>query len=215
MAQVDPDVTSVTLLGQLRSLPPDPAAWQEFVRRYRSRIYSFCVAWALQPDDAEDVTQTVLLKLVEKLPQFHYDPSRSFRSWLRTVTQRILFDFRSDRPPDQASGDSAILRLLDKVEARNGLVRELEAELDQELLEVALRRVQPLVPAQQWDAFRLTALEGLSGADAAAQLGMRVATVYTAKSKVQKRVQQELRRLEGDTDPIKEAEAAEQPEDGP
>ncbi len=215
MAEKDSDVTSITLLGKLRSADADPAAWQEFVRRYRSRIYSFCLGYSLQPDDAEDVTQTVLLKLVAKLREFHYDPSRSFRGWLQTVTRRVLCDFLTDQPPDQGTGDTAILRLLEKVEARDGLVRELEAEFDQELLEEALRRVRPLVPAQQWDAFRLTALEGQSGAEAAAQLGMRVATVYTAKSKVQKRVRQELRRLEGDTDVIEDAEGTKESEERP
>jgi len=213
MANKDPDVTSITLLGKLRSPDADPAAWQEFVRRYRSRIYSFCLGYSLQPDDAEDVTQTVLLKLVAKLREFHYDPSRSFRGWLKTVTRRILCDFLTDQPRDQGSGDSAILRLLQNVEAREGLVRQLEAEFDQQLLEEALRRVQPLVPVQQWDAFRLTALEGKSGAEAAAQLGMRVATVYTAKSKVQKRVRLELRRLDGDTDVIKDPEGTEEQEE--
>ena len=48
-----------------------------------------------------------------------------------------------------------------------------------------------------WEAFRLTALEGNSGAEAAARLGMRVATVFVARSKVQKMLQDEVRKLEG------------------
>ena len=81
-------------------------------------------------------------------------------------------------------------------QAGNGLIQGLGG-LGQELLEEALRRVRARVPAQQWDAFRLTALEGKSGAEAAEQIGMLVATVYTAKSKVQKAVREEVRRLEG------------------
>jgi RNA polymerase sigma-70 factor (ECF subfamily) len=50
--------------------------------------------------------------------------------------------------------------------------------------------------AQKWEAFRLTALESMSGADAALTLGMKVATVFTAKSKVQKLVREEIQRLE-------------------
>ena len=48
-----------------------------------------------------------------------------------------------------------------------------------------------------WDAFRLTALEGLSGAEAGKQLDMKVATVFVAKSKVQRMLQEEMQRLEG------------------
>ncbi len=198
MPEREPDLTSATLLGRLRESSPDSAAWQEFVRRYRPRIYSFCLSYPLQPADAEDVTQTVLLKLVVKMRHFRYDPAQSFRAWLRTVTRNVLSDFLAERGSIKGSGDSDIVRLLANVEAREELVRQLEAEFDQELLDEALRRVRPRVPPQQWDAFQLTALEGMTGADAAAKLGMLVATVYTAKSKVQKLIREEIRRLEGD-----------------
>lgn len=197
MHEREPEGTSATLLGKLRNEPGNAAAWEDFVRRYRPRIFAYCLAFPLQPADAEDVTQTVLLKLVGKLRDFHYNPAQSFRGWLKTVTRNVLTDYLAEKGPDQGSGDSAILRLLANVEAREGLIRQLEAEFDQELLEAALRQVRPRVPVQQWEAFRLTALEGKSGAEAAAQLGMLVATVYTAKSKVQKLVREEIQRLEG------------------
>jgi RNA polymerase sigma factor (sigma-70 family) len=188
--------TSITLLGRLCREPTDGTAWQEFIVRYRPRIYAHCLAFPLQPADAEDVTQNVLLRLVAKLPEFHYDPSQSFRAWLRTVTRHVLSDFLAARQRAPGSGDSAVVRVLENLEAREGLAREVEAEFDRELLDEALKQVRARVPAQQWEAFRLTALEGLSGADAAAQLGMLVATVYTAKSKVQKLVREEVHRLE-------------------
>ncbi len=188
--------TDVSMLARLRRQPVDGAAWQKFVERYRPGILSFCLAFPLQPADAEDVAQTVLLKLVRKLRDFHYDPNQSFRGWLKAVTRNILLDYHAQLRADRGSGDSDVLHLLENVEAREGLVQQLEAEFDHELLDLALRTVQPRVPAQQWEAFRLTALEGLSGADAAAQLGMLVATVYTSKSKVQKLVREEIQRLE-------------------
>ena len=39
------------------------------------------------------VTQIVLLKLATKLRDFAYDPSRSFRAWLKTVAQHAWLDF--------------------------------------------------------------------------------------------------------------------------
>jgi RNA polymerase sigma factor (sigma-70 family) len=188
--------TSATLLGRLHQQPADGTAWQEFVARYRPRIYAHCLAFSLQPADAEDVTQAVLLRLVEKLPRFHYDPAQSFRAWLRTVTRNILCDFLAERQRAHASGDSALVRVLDNLESREGLAREVEAEFHQEVLAEALKRVRERVPAQRWEAFRLTALEGLSGEDAAARLGMPVGTVYTAKSKVQQLVRDEVRQIE-------------------
>jgi len=50
---------------------------------------------------------------------------------------------------------------------------------------------------QTWSAFRLTALEGRSGAEAAAALGLSVAAVFMNKSRVQKMLREEVARLDG------------------
>ena len=124
------ETTSVTLLGRLHQQPGDAAAWQEFVPRYRPRIYAQCLAFQLQPADAEDVTQAVLVRLVEKLPQFRYDPGQCFRAWLKTVTRHLLVDYLAEQRRQQGSGDTAIIRLLENVQAREDLAREMEAEYD-------------------------------------------------------------------------------------
>ena len=61
----------------------------------------------------------------------------------------------------------------------------------------AVCRVQKRVGALRWEAFRLTAIERLSGAAVADRLGMKVATVFKAKSKVQRMLREEIGRLEG------------------
>jgi RNA polymerase sigma-70 factor (ECF subfamily) len=191
--------TSVSLLGKLRQDPHDQAAWRDFVRRYGSKILRWCRQWGLQEADAEDVTQIVLVKLAQKMGSFEYDPSQRFRGWLKTITYHALSDYvAARRRPGQGGGGDVVAQVLESLEARDDLVRQLGEEFDRELLEEALRRVEQQVPAQRWQAFRLTALENLSGAEAAQRLGMKIATVFTAKSKVQKLVQQEVRRLEGD-----------------
>ena len=50
------------------------AAWSEFVDRYGRKIYGWCLRWGLQDADAQDVTQIVLLKLVQRMKDFTYDP---------------------------------------------------------------------------------------------------------------------------------------------
>ena len=83
------DPTSATLLGRVGLGPGDHVAWARFVNLYGSRIRGWCRRWGLQEADSEDVTQDVLLRLSQKLGAFQYDPSRSFRGWLRTVTQHV------------------------------------------------------------------------------------------------------------------------------
>jgi RNA polymerase sigma-70 factor (ECF subfamily) len=189
--------TRVSLLVRIQNDPTDQQAWMEFVQRYGPKIHAWARQWRLQHSDAEDVTQNVLLKLATKLRTFAYDPALSFRGWLRTVTQNALSDFLSERRrPGQGSGDSGMLDILETVDARADLESQLSAAFDRELLEEAMARVQARVTAHRWLAFQLTAIEGLSGADAAARLHMKVASVYTAKNQVHKMVQEAVRELE-------------------
>jgi RNA polymerase sigma factor (sigma-70 family) len=188
--------TSPTLLGRLGHDPTDQEAWSVFVRRYGPKIYSWCRRWGLAEADAEEVAQNVLAHLARKLRHFVYDPARSFRAWLRTVTRHAWSDFIDDRKRCAAgSGDSQVLELLQSVPARDDLVARLEEEYDRELLDEALVRVRLRVTPERWEVFRLTAIDGLSGAEVAQRLAMKVATVYTTRSKVQKLVQKEVRKL--------------------
>jgi RNA polymerase sigma-70 factor (ECF subfamily) len=189
--------TSITLLERLRQEPADQAAWAEFVRRYGPLVYHWCRRWHLQEADAQDVTQAVLVKLAEKMRGFRYDPARSFRAYLKTLAHYAWCDFlESRKQPGAGTGDSKVLQVLEAVEAGEDLVQRLGEQFDQEVAAEAQARVRQRVEAHTWEAFRLTAVEGLAGAAAAAQLGMKVATVFKAKSKVQKMLQEEIARLE-------------------
>jgi RNA polymerase sigma-70 factor (ECF subfamily) len=189
--------TRITLLGRLRRDPTNQEAWGEFVEQYGRKIYGWCRKWSLQEADAQDVTQNVLLKLAQKLREFTYDPSRSFRAWLKTLTYHAWTDFLEGRArPGRGSGDSGVGQMLHTVEARDDLVKHLEEEFDRELLEEAMRRVRLRVAPQTWSAFTLTALEGLSGAEAAERIPMQVAQVFIAKRRVQKMLQEEVAKLE-------------------
>ena len=190
--------TSPTLLGRLGRVPADQAAWDEFADRYGRKIYGWCRHWNLQQADAEDVTQQVLLKLAHKMRTFAYDPSKSFRAWLKTVTHHAWRDFVEGRDrPGAGSGDTGVLEQLQTVQARDGLVSELDEEFTRDLLDEAMARVRLRVQPHTWQAFHLLAVEGRAGAEAAAELGMKVAAVFVARSKVQKMLREEVRKLEG------------------
>lgn len=197
MADATLPKTRVSLLTLLRQDPSDQAGWDEFVERYGRHIYRWCRQWRLQDADAEDVTQDILVKLMQKLRAFAYDPSRSFRGWLKTVAHHVWRDFEdSRRHARRAAGDSRIQELMLTVEAREDLAKKLERAFDLELLEAAKVRVRLRVAPHTWEAFRLTALEGLPVAEVAAKVHLQVAMVYVAKSKVQKMLQEELGKLE-------------------
>ena len=189
--------TRVTLLTQLRQDPSDQAGWDEFVERYGRHIYRWCRQWKLQDADAEDVTQDILVKLIQKLRAFTYDPSRSFRGWLKTVTHHAWRDFADSRLHAQrAAGTAQEQELMLTLEAREDLGRKLEEAFDLELLEAAKVRVRLRVAPRTWEAFRLMAFEGLPVAEVAARVQLQAAMVYVAKSKVQKMLLEEIGKLE-------------------
>jgi RNA polymerase sigma-70 factor (ECF subfamily) len=197
MSERDESDTSVTLLARLRLDPMDRQAWERFVDHYGPRILAWCRSWRLQEADAQDVAQSVMLKLVVRLQRFDYDPARSFRGWLRTVVRNAWSDALAAHRPDVGSGESEVVALLHSQEAREDLVRRLEQQFDLELLEEAARRVRARVQPGTWEAYRLTDIEGLPGAEAAARLGMKATAVLMAKSNVLRMLGEEVRDLEG------------------
>jgi RNA polymerase sigma-70 factor (ECF subfamily) len=197
VAQATGYSTRVSLLMALRNDPGDQSAWSAFVDRYGPQIHAWCLRCKLQHADAQDVTQMVMLRLVRHMPNFAYDPSRSFRSWLRTLTAHSWSDFIRDQVRGiRGAADPAIADRLDRKEARVDLVRHLEETYDQELLELAIAEVRERVEAHTWEAFRLTSIEGADAAEVAVRLGIAVATVYRARHVVQEMLRKAVARLE-------------------
>jgi RNA polymerase sigma factor (sigma-70 family) len=146
------------------------------------------------------VTQDVLTKLASKLRTFRYDSTLSFRAYTKTLTHYAWCDFIESRkrPGARGAGNDEVIDLLDVVEAREDLHERLADAFDREVLETAIERIRERVEERTWEAFRLTAMEGLSGAEVAERVSMGVATVFKAKSKVQRMLREEIRRIEQD-----------------
>jgi RNA polymerase sigma-70 factor (ECF subfamily) len=160
-------------------------------------IYAWCRAWGLQEADALDITQDVFLNLSGRMRDFHYDPKGSFRAWLKTLTHHAWKDYVvKQRKPGRGAGSESAMERLELIEARDDLERRVAQALDEELYKEAAIRVRLRVEPRTWDAFHLLAVEGWSGADAGKHLAMKVATVFVARSKVQRMIRDEVRRLE-------------------
>ncbi|WP_439627080.1 RNA polymerase sigma factor [Gemmata sp.] len=200
MGATSDSTTSLTLLGRLRRDPGDQGAWNAFVDRYGGRVYAWCRRWGLQEADASDVTQNVMLELARQMGSFEYRPGGSFRGWLKTIAFRAWRDFLASRKRVPSDGYDAVIEQLADPGAADDLFRRLEEEAERETLEVAMGAVRLRVHPHTWRAFELTAVEGKSGAEAAAELGMQVGAVWVARSKVQRFLRDEVRRLEGDAD---------------
>ena len=87
----DPAKTSHTLLGRVRD-PADQQAWEEFYARYSPMISGWCHRWF--PREIEDMVQEVMTLLARRLRDFVYDPAKTFRGYLKTVTHRLMADLK-------------------------------------------------------------------------------------------------------------------------
>jgi RNA polymerase sigma factor (sigma-70 family) len=194
------DCTSRTgsVLLLLLSNPADPNYWSAFVERYAPKIYGWCRQHGLPEADAQDVTQDVLTQLVQKLGTFVYDRHKgSFRGWLKTLTHHAWCDYVESRQRAGLVGDNnEVLHCLETLAASQDLLERLADTFDLELLSEAQARVQLQVSPRDWKIFESLALEGRTGPEVAKELGMTVTAVLMAKSRVQKRLCREVRRLE-------------------
>lgn len=196
----DAPKTRPSLLLRLRDWQ-DQQAWTQFVEVYAPPIYGFLRKRGLQDADAADLTQSCLRQVASHVGSLEYDPRRdSFRGWLFTIVRNKLRDFH-DQPHRlyQGSGDSQVQRLLENTIAPEAdEAAEWEREYQAGLLAWAAEQVRPQVQETTWQAFWQTAVEGKSGKDVAAELGMTTAAVYLARSRVMARLRSVVREVQGE-----------------
>jgi RNA polymerase sigma-70 factor (ECF subfamily) len=142
----------------------------------------------LQDADAADLVQDVFTTLVQELPSFRYDPSKSFRAWLKTVTLN-RWRARWRRLPLLSLDSQA------EPEGPDPLVDIHEAEQHGQLCARALDLMRTEFEERTWRALWLTAVEQKPAAQAAAELGMTVGAVYAARCRVLARLRKELEGL--------------------
>jgi RNA polymerase sigma-70 factor (ECF subfamily) len=187
--------TRASLLVRLRD-PLDAAAWGQFVELYAPLVYGYARKQGLQDADAADLCQDVLAAVAGAVGRLNYDPDRgSFRNWLFTVVRNKLANRRAARVVS-GTGDTATHRLLDQCPASASAECDWQAEWDRRLFAWACEQVRPNVTAATWQAFWRTAFEDQPGKRVAADLGMTVAAVYLARSRVLARLKELVRSVE-------------------
>ena len=191
--------THVSLLRALGEEGRRDDAWAVFQACYRDVILGWCRRCGLDQHTAEDLTQEILIKLLEALPRHQHDPDRGrFRSWLKTVVRNVLADQgrRQQRrlEPGGLGGSTALERLGNLQSPR--AVEELSVAVDRrtaawqaDMLDQVRARVEPT----SWAAFCQRMIERRPAAEVAAELGLTVGAVYKAAERIKRMVIQECR----------------------
>lgn len=182
------DRTSVSLLERLTQ-PDQSDAWRRFVDLYTPLIYYWARRVGQQPEDCADLVQEVLAVVVQRLPDFRYDPQQSFRSWLRTVTINKWRENRRRRGIALAENGQSLLEGAVSAESEDEF---WQVEYRQHLVGRALKLMQAEFQATTWKACLECVVSGRPAADVAQELGISVDAVYAAKSRVLRRLREEL-----------------------
>jgi len=187
--------TRHSLLARL-SKPDDLEAWSEFVEIYQQAVFQYSRSRGLQDADAWEVVQQVLILVHQKICGWRPgERPGAFRAWLVRTAHRVCLEMHRDlvRCDRAVGGAGADERLSSVSTAENG---EDEAR-DRERLAFCYASgiVRREVDRATWQAFWLTAVGCVAPRDVAAQLGMKVGAVYTAKCRVLARIHDLVRDL--------------------
>lgn len=184
------DTTSASLLIRLQTEQRDSIAWNQFVDLYTPLIFYWGRKAGLQPDDASDLVQEVLTKLVRKLPEFRLDPNKSFRGWLRVVTLNKFRELRRRKT----------IQIVDIPTVEFSNVEEpaddyWHTSYSSQLVRRAMELAEPNFEPATWRALCEYVNLEVPAAEAAKKHGVSVWTVYSAKSRLLAHLREQLEGL--------------------
>lgn len=187
--------TRPSLLLRMRNLN-DRSAWETFIEIYGPLVYGYARRRGLQDADAAEVTQEVLTQVSQSIGSFDYQPQRGkFRSWLGAIARSKICQLQRHRKNAvQPTGDDT----LDDTASAGGDTL-WDEQCKQHLLHLAMRRIRPRFEDDTWRAFELAWLNDEPAEEVARKLVCDVRSVYVAKSRVLKRLREEVCLLAEDT----------------
>ena len=146
-----------------------------------------------------DVTQEVLASLEKKLPDWEVNPNQGkLRGWLFRVARNLAVNKIIERArlpvALERTGGSAIIEVVDH---RSDSSQEFTIQYRRRLLHWAADRVRQKVSESTWQAFWVTAMEGLSADVVSRQIEMSPGNVYAAKFRVMARIQKVVASVSG------------------
>jgi RNA polymerase sigma-70 factor (ECF subfamily) len=182
--------TSRTLLERVRAREEE--AWRRLHHLYAPLIDRWCGHAGVRGQDADDVRQDVFQAVAAGLDGFHRDrPGDTFRGWLRVITRRKLVDhFRRRQHQPQGQGGTDAHRQLQQL-ADRGLPEDSEEDIGG-LYRRAVELVRSEFEDRTWQAFWRTAIDNHPVDLVAADLAVTPAAVRKAKSRVLRRLREEV-----------------------
>lgn len=173
----------------------DTRAFSALMRRHKDGIYRFCRRYVGDADDAYDLTQQTFVSAWSALGR--YDPNRAFTIWLRAIAlnkcrdhgrratvRRLIFGARPNT-------EAAVIEVASDAPSAETQAHDTQAlrTLDRALATLPDALKTPLI---------LTALDGLSTAEAAAVMGVTPKAVETRLYRARKALGAKMEKILAD-----------------
>ena len=189
--------TSESLIAQVRN-PADREAWEQFEQLYRPVIFRIARSRGLQHSDALDLVQQVLMSVSAAIGRYqHQDSKTPFRHWLGKITRNAILKKLTRGPLDKAHGGTSMIGSMQAVAATGDEISDMiETEYRREIYARAAAKVRSEIEDTTWLAFEMTMLQAKSVEATARVLGLSTGSVYAARSRVVRRLQDSVQELE-------------------
>ncbi len=177
----------------------DHAAWEAFDQRYRPILHGFARGLGLSDADAGDLAQEVVVRFVQRYREGRYDRERGrLGAWLIGIARHAALDLHRRKRRSSVSLEV----LAERVAEEEALDQAWSRCRQERILSLAMEQVRDegRTDARTFEAFQLVAVRGVAPQIVAESLGISVESVYAARSRVARRLQQAVEQISVDFD---------------
>jgi RNA polymerase sigma-70 factor (ECF subfamily) len=161
-----------------RTRDGDHGAFTVLVSAYQPRVFRWALALTGDPDEAEDVTQEVFVRVYRKLGGFRGDGP--IEAWIYRITRRVALRSRRALPREFESS-------IDDV-----YVTDPGGRVDRQRAFDLIRTIAATLPMRQREVFVLCDLEGRTPSEAAGILALKDvsvrASLFKARATIRRRI---------------------------
>jgi RNA polymerase sigma-70 factor (ECF subfamily) len=177
------DRTAHSLEVQLVSLASagDDSAFPALVTRYHAAVFRWALAFAWDPDEAEDIAQEVFVRAHRQLSNYRSDGS--LEAWLYAITRTAAGQARRTHKRRKRLALSPAAQPL-----RDVYTTDPGGRVDRERAAGVILELFAELPQRQREIFDLVDLQGLSPAEAADRTGMKAVSVRASLFKARKTI---------------------------
>ncbi|MGB7344250.1 MAG: sigma-70 family RNA polymerase sigma factor [Pirellulaceae bacterium] len=191
--------TDALLLHHL-SDPSNHDAWQRFDTIYRPTVYRFARRSGIKHHDAEEIAAEALRRVARAAVRWSTDrPPDQFAAWLTRVSKNALLNLVCRELTKRGTGGTTHqLNLLERPSPTELSQTRWAEDHRREIVRHAAGRIRDDFDIDSWTAFWRTHVDGDSIVDVAADLGKTPGAIYAVRSRIVRRLREEVRSIEAE-----------------